>query len=183
MDLGAEETSSLCEQLITMGFPLVIGMRDLVKPEFAHAFAREFYHRTFAALAKVHAAGKGTLDLGESFSLACQGIVAAVPGGGPAHVMAASRREWTLPVMAVRDGKVDIEVLRRPGPGAPVHIPGPQPGAPGTEAREELLGELEGLRGFAAASGDTLTVEQRDGIQRRIAEIEAKLLDFLGPSV
>lgn len=184
----AGQTSSLCEQLVGHGFPRVIGMRDLVLPQVAHAFAEEFYRGTLDELSRLHAGGAGALDLGESFRRACRGIVSALSGGGPPHVAAAQRREWTLPILAVRDGEVDIRILRdtaldveiRPdGPGMP--MPESLDLISADQARElleEIEGEIEGLNRFI--SKDTFTDSQKQQIRERIWQLDAQLRALAG---
>jgi hypothetical protein len=103
-------------------------------------------------------------------------------------VAAAQRREWTLPILAVRDGEVDIKVVPSTAPDVEIGYLGLAIPKPETldlisadqarEMLEEIEGEIAGLNRFI--SNDTFTDNHKERIRERITHLDAQLRALAG---
>jgi hypothetical protein len=173
---GAEaaETGSLVYSLLSIGFPAVAGMREPVSDVVARAFTKGFYGSLVETIGRAPAGG-GRLDLELPAALAAarQEICEQVRDGQPIRVAAATRREWTLPVLYLQGTGVEIE--RREAP-VPIPAPGPAPADPDAIARraaaEANIAVLRDLLNQRLPDMDPRAV---DAIRAQIEHLEASL--------
>ncbi len=186
-------TGSLAETMVARGIPAVIGMRDLVLPEIAHAFARIFHRAVLDRVADLAAGGSGLLDLPLCFADACRDIP-LTPHGQPSDPLAKFRlRDWALPSLHVRQEPLFVDVIQAARMVASLSLPDsdiavfPPPdvvmSSPAPMRQAEIQGEIDMLNEVLADRNAALTGPARKAIGQRIDHLrrEAPLgrgLDF-----
>ncbi len=155
-------SANLCEELVSRGVPVVIGMRNPVDEGDARKFAETFHANVLSQVATQYHANGGKLELAECFADACRAIL-----GGSHPTDALRNPAWTLPVMNRRPEDVTLE--------RPLTAPSTADGDAPLTARltvEEDHGELEILRLVLEDHAD-FYAGSLDQIKARIAELEA----------
>jgi hypothetical protein len=112
-------TGSLAFSLLSIGFPAVAGMREPVGERVAHAFAKGFYRALVRDLNRATADGPIVLDLASALFEPRMEICETLKQVASCRESAAVQREWTLPVLYVREGGIAIQ---RRDPAAPVTL-------------------------------------------------------------
>ncbi|TGD62186.1 CHAT domain-containing protein [Tabrizicola sp. WMC-M-20] len=182
---GGAGTGSLAEATVARGVPVVIGMRDLVMPEVAHAFARTLHRSALDAIAALSQSGSGSLDIGLCFADACRAIP-LMRNGQPHPDANRSQRDWALPSLHLRSGPLDFDVIVPAIDPDPVHNAGVrtlwrESGPPGdagadpSERRAEVSGEIEMLRSLLTDAEANLSAPAKAAVSARILGLEADL--------
>jgi CHAT domain-containing protein len=183
-------TGSLAFSLLTIGFPAVAGMREPVGERVAHAFAKGFYRSIVQNLNRAEAGGERVdLDLASALLEPRMEICDAIRELPSCREAAPIQREWTLPVLYIREGGIAI-TRRDPAPIPPpivLDVPDDAMAAPAYEvtpeeaenARTVLENKLLFLRDLISANlpgmDDNATRTIKGEIQRLETELYAKL--------
>lgn len=156
---------SLVRSLADRNFPAVVGMREVIASEVANLFCESFYRSVFEELHACAQAGT-FVDVEWAKALyAARGLLCDRYGPGqPRSEVAASRKEWLLPILYVRR--------------SPFRLRGATPRAALTEQqRQDLQEEIDKYRDFYTllSAKPSTPKPLLDEIQAQITTREAQL--------
>lgn len=99
----AREARSLASALVTAGFPAVVGMREPVASDHAHAFCGLFYRESLKLIAGVEVGGPAVgIEWAGALYEARAMLLARCRPGVAATLAAPDCKEWTIPVLYAR---------------------------------------------------------------------------------
>jgi hypothetical protein len=177
---GAEatDTGSLAYTLLSMGFPAVAGMREPVSDVVARAFTKGFYRSLVETIGAAQpGGGRLDLDLPAALIAARQEICEQLRDGLTSREAAASRREWTLPVLYLQGTGVAIE-RREQAPAVAAGAPAGVPADPDSEERRTAIeANVALLRDMLDGPLPRMDARAVDAIRAEIARQEAFLYE------
>ncbi len=164
-----EDAYSLARSLVSNGFPVAVGMREVIASHDAHVFCKSFYCAILEVLQEIERRGQVEADFIEVdwakvLYAARMQLCDRHSDGDPVSVAAMKCKEWTLPVIYVRP---ELFMLRFRGTN-------PELSADDVEA---LRAQLKALRATRTFMRTIPGVPQQafDDIDKRIVELETKL--------
>lgn len=167
------QSLSFVRELVRLGFPAVLGMRERVTPKLAQAFVGEFYQQVLAIASSLVAAPPTPVEMEWALALRRpRDTVCRIHGNGN-PLASMSCKEWTLPALYIRRAPLFI---RNTVPVAAV--PAPAVADPTlTPEQTQLLGRIAAMRGLLDTLSQTpdTPVEILKGVETHIDELTSQL--------
>lgn len=164
-----EDAYSLARSLVSNGFPVVVGMREVIASNDAYVFCKAFYSAILEILQEVEQRGQVgadfiEVDWAKALYSARTQLCDRHSDGLPVSTAAAKCKEWTLPVIYVRPETFMLR-FRGTNPNLSPHD---------VEALRAQLKALRSTRTFMLTISG-VPKQAFDDIDKRITELEANL--------